>query len=289
MTEALSAFAEDFTRRLDAMLNLPEAPQVLADAIRYAVLAPGKRVRPYLVVECCRVSKGDVGQAYPAAAAVECVHAFSLVHDDLPAMDDDDLRRGRPTVHRQFGEAIAILAGDALLAVAFELLGRNLKAHPRFSEMVTELAVATGCSGMIGGQAEDVLHESAACSLEKTKNIHCRKTARLMEACGRLGALAADAAVETSGALAVFGRHLGLAFQISDDLLDLTSVAAVVGKAVRKDAASGKQTYPGCVGVEGSQRALEAERDRAFGALHGFGSEADGLRDLVNYVVRRTF
>jgi geranylgeranyl pyrophosphate synthase len=232
---------------------------------------------------------GSRDDAWPAAAAVECVHAFSLVHDDLPAMDDDDVRRGKPTTHKQFGEAMAILAGDALVVLAFEILARHVSDRRLAGEMVLELAERTGWTGVIGGQASDIAGQSQDPSLDLTRYIHERKTAALFEGACRLGAMAGSGKADDVATLGRFGTCLGRAFQIADDLLDVTSSAEKMGKRVGKDGPAGKQTYPRCVGVERSRRAAEKACEDAIRELQGFGHDADDLRELARYVVSRTF
>jgi len=285
----LAAFATEFNKRLDETLDSPQTPASLMEAIRYSALAPGKRVRPYLLVTCCGLAGGDATQAWIAAAAIECVHAFSLVHDDLPAMDNDDFRRGRRTTHKEFGEAMAILAGDALLSYAFELLARRLRPHPRLADIVLELATSTGASGMIGGQAADILGEGQPPTLSATRAIHDRKTACLFAASCRIGAHVAVAPFELVQVLGDFGRHLGLAFQIADDLLDLTASTEILGKRTQKDEGSEKQTYPRCVGLAASHKAADDEIERALLAIAPLGPEADTLREFARYMINRTY
>ena len=288
--DRLKAFAAEFDRRFEKYLTPGEdVPPALVEAIRYSALAPGKRIRPYLVTRCCDLAGGCADEALPAAAAVECIHAFSLIHDDLPAMDDDDIRRGQPACHKKFGEAVAILAGDALVTLAFELLARQAKDRSCAAEMVSELAGATGWSGMIGGQTADVLGETQAPSIELAKYIHERKTASLFRAACRLGALGACADSGTVKSLGEFGQNLGQAFQIVDDLLDLTSTPELLGKKVRKDSSANKQTYPRCVGTEKSRATARDTANDAIAALESFGSEADDLRALADYVVSRNY
>ena len=286
----LSNFVAQFDHQLyDYLRTISEIPAELLEAVKYWVLATGKRIRPYLVVRCCELVGGSRDDVWPAAAAVECVHAFSLVHDDLPAMDDDDLRRGRPTTHKQFGEAMAILAGDALVVLAFEILVRHVANRRLAGEMVLELAERSGWAGMIGGQAADIAGQSQSPSLDRTQYIHERKTAALFEGACRLGAMAGNGKADDVTALGRFGACLGRAFQIADDLLDVTSTAERMGKTVGKDVPAGKQTYPRCVGVEQSRRAAEKACDDAIFELQRFGTNADDLRELTHYVVSRNF
>ena len=294
MTEPLPRRLQTFAALFDVKLSEyvrsgTQVPGDLLAAVRYSALAPGKRIRPYLVVRCCELAGGSREDAWAVAAAVECVHTFSLVHDDLPAMDDDDLRRGRPTTHKQFGEAVAILAGDALVVLAFELLAHHAADRRLAGEMVLELAERTGWAGMIGGQAADIAGQSQGPSLERTQFIHERKTAALFEAACRLGAMAGRALPDAVTTLGGFGRCLGRAFQIADDLLDVISTAEKSGKAVGKDVAAGKQTYPRCVGVERSRAAANTAAAAAVAELERFGAAADDLRELARYVASRAF
>ncbi len=262
----------------------PDAPAELIEAMRYAALGGGKRIRPFLVTRCCEICGGDAEHAFPAAAAIECVHTFSLVHDDLPAMDDDDLRRGRPTAHKQFGEAMAILAGDALLSLAFELAA---KTEQRTVEGVIQLARGTGWAGMIGGQVLDITSVGRPPSRELTDAIHLRKTAVLIETACLLGGLAADCDQSQLESLGSFGRNLGRSFQAVDDILDVTATVERMGKKVGKDAAAGKQTLPSAVGLDKSRSLARAYADDAITALGNFGSEADDLRTLAVFVLER--
>jgi len=284
----LSDFAERFEGVLAALATPePDVPAELAEAMRYAVLGGGKRVRAYIVSRICELCAGSFEAAVPAAAALECVHAFSLVHDDLPAMDNDDLRRGRPTCHKAFGEAVAILAGDGLLALAFEILTSRIPKPAVAAAAALELARGTGWAGMIGGQTTDVLSEGKPASVALVQRIHRYKTARLLETAGRLGAICAEADQQQTAAAAAYGDWLGRAYQIADDLLDVTGDAAVLGKAVAKDAQAGKQTYPAAVGVQASRRSAREAARCAVEALDVFGPAADDLRQLVAFVVER--
>lgn len=283
-------FGAEFAARVESLLTpAADVPAELHDAVLYAITGPGKRLRPYLLVRACELVGGSRATAWPAAVAVECIHAFSLIHDDLPCMDDDDLRRGRPTVHRKFGEAIAVLAGDALAVLPFELLAAaNIPAHVT-AAVSLELARATGWVGMIGGQAADVLGEGRPPSEITARYIHLRKTARLFEAACRMGALVGTAGPDQLARLASYGCNLGQAFQIADDLLDVAGSAESTGKAVGKDASHGKQTIPRCVGIEASRRIALELIDAAVAALASFGSEADDLRAIARFVIDRNY
>ncbi len=266
----------------------PAAPPRLAESIGYSLTAGGKRLRPALVVECCSACGGrpDDRSAMAAAAAMEFVHTFSLVHDDLPAMDDDDLRRGRPTNHVVYGEAMAILAGDAMVTMAFELLATDAAAAV-VGPLVRELAHASGPEGMIGGQVLDIDGESQSLTLDQLQQVHRMKTGALLVASCRMGAIAAGAPAPHLSAVAEYGRHLGLAFQIIDDVLDVTSTPEQMGKATNKDAAKGKNTYPVLMGLAASQREAKRQLDAALAAVEPLGPAADGLRHLARFVVER--
>ena len=279
---------------VDAALNeaLPgetNYPPVVFQAVRYSLFAGGKRLRPILCLAAAEAVGSDGHAVLPVACALEMIHTYSLIHDDLPAMDDDDIRRGRPTTHKQFGEAMAILAGDAMVVLAFELLARHVRDRRLAGEMVLELAQRTGWAGMIGGQAADIAGQSQDPSLDRTRYIHDQKTAALFEGACRLGAMVGRGDADGVAALGRFGRCLGRAFQIADDLLDVTSTAEKLGKKAGKDVTAGKQTYPGCVGVEQSRRAAGKACDDAIAELHRFGTNVDDLRELARYVVSRSF
>ncbi|MFH1748788.1 MAG: polyprenyl synthetase family protein [Planctomycetota bacterium] len=256
----------------------------LGDAVHYSVALPGKRVRPVLVLESCRLCGGDDETALAAGIALECVHVFSLIHDDLPAMDDDELRRGQPCNHKVFGEALAILAGDWLAAYPFALLAREYP--PELAARLTA-TLANGMLGMVEGQSADVVSTELATDPELVKYIHLHKTARLLEVACRMGGLCAGAHDEVLEAVTSYGRHLGLAFQIADDLLDVTGNTATLGKQVGKDANAAKQTYPAAFGVEQSRTRAWQEITTALDALKPFGESAQRLRQLAQYVVIR--
>jgi geranylgeranyl diphosphate synthase type II len=256
----------------------------LPSSVQYSLTAGGKRLRPILVLEACRVCGGSESNAMPAALAAECVHAFSLIHDDLPAMDDDDLRRGVPTNHKVFGEAMAILAGDWLVTHAFTLLAATPDARA-VAGLVA--ALAAGTEAMVVGQAADIEGEDQPTDADRVRLIHRHKTAALIEACCKMGAIAAAADATGVDAMASYGRHLGLAFQIADDLLDATATTEDLGKRAGKDAEASKQTYPAAFGLDESRRHARAEVDQAAAALKLFGNEAEHLRALAEYVIAR--
>ena len=255
-------------------------PQTIHRAMRYSLFAGGKRVRPILCLEAARAVADDAPGAIEAACSLEMVHTYSLIHDDLPALDNDDFRRGRPTCHKQFGEAMAILAGDALLTRAFEVLDD--------ARLVRELATAAGTvGGMIGGQVADLEGEGQPPTAELLESIHRAKTGALLRASTRMGAICAGADAAQLEALTCYGTHIGLAFQIVDDLLDVEQSSEALGKTAGKDAAQQKITFPAVYGLEAAHRMAEDERAGAHAALEIFGSRADRLRDLADLIVRR--
>lgn len=282
------AFAE-VDRRLDQYTQPAEGyPERLREAIRYSLLAPGKRLRPLLVLAACDACGGDPERALPAACAVEMIHTYSLIHDDLPAMDDDELRRGRPTCHIQFDEATAILAGDALIPLAFEALASGLEPPELARRAVGELARAAGGTQLVGGQADDLQNQFAAPNLEMLEAIHLRKTAAMMAVSLKLGGLVAGAEQSVLERLENFGKKLGLAFQIADDLLDLRGEQAKIGKKTGKDESRGKLTYPGLLGVEPSVALAGELIVAAEHELAGLGDRAAGLQQLARFFVDRT-
>jgi geranylgeranyl diphosphate synthase type II len=281
--------AELVTLALDGVLNrLEGVPAKLVEAIRYSVMAGGKRLRPTLVLESSRAcANGNAPPAALAAAcAIELIHTFSLVHDDLPAMDNDDLRRGVATNHKVFGEAMAILAGDAMVVMAFKVLATQAP-EDLVAALVKELAKASGPSGMIGGQVLDMEGEKRTLSMDELKNLHSKKTGALITAACRLGAISAKAGMQMVEAITGFGQHLGLAFQIVDDLLDVTASSEQMGKSTGKDQGKGKNTYPALMGIDRSRMEAEKQYEQAIKALEPLGNRADGLRALARFVVDR--
>lgn len=261
-------------------LDLP-----VAEAMLYAVTG-GKGLRGFLALESARLHGLPVDRATPAAAGIECLHAYSLVHDDLPAMDNDDLRRGQPTVHRKWDEATAILAGDALQALAFELVSETHCAPVAQAWLVTTLARAAGVRGMVGGQARDIAAETASqpLTLDEIMHLQAGKTGALITWAATVGPRMAEA---NDGFLTDYGDALGLAFQIWDDVLDVTGDAAEVGKAVRKDAAAGKATFVSLLGLDGAKRRAESLVEAACDALSPYGENADTLREAARFVIAR--
>ena len=268
----------------------------LFEAMRYSLLAGGKRLRPVLALAACEAVGGTLEAAMGFACAIEMIHTYSLIHDDLPCMDDDDLRRGRPTNHKIYGEAIATLAGDALLTDAFWMLAKSGDKSGAASAgappaallaTVAELAEAAGSAGMVAGQAIDLLGEGHLMTIEELEYLHCRKTGALFIAAVRGGARLGGAGEIQLEALEAYARALGLAFQVIDDILDLEASTEQMGKRTGKDAAHGKNTYPGLIGLDKSwQLARDLER-RAHHALDGFDHRAEPLRALASFAVER--
>ena len=273
---------------LDAQLQFDSGcPARLAEAMRYAVLAPGKRLRPLLALLAAKACGGTLERALPAACAVEMIHAYSLVHDDLPAMDDDDLRRGLPTCHRKFDEATAILVGDALQARAFEILATQLTPATVAARACAALGRAAGATQLVGGQADDLAGACEGDSRERLEAIHHRKTAAMILVSLELGALTAEATDNQLTALAEYGRRFGLVFQITDDLLDVSGEQQEVGKRLGKDAEKGKLTFATLVGIEESRQLVTKLVDEAVAALGLFGTPAEPLNLLARKLVDR--
>ncbi len=264
-------------------------PPTIHKAMRYSMFAGGKRLRPVLCLAAAEACGGSVADALPLACAVECIHTYSLIHDDLPCMDDDDFRRGRPTSHKVFGEGVAVLAGDALLTVAFEMVAKA-RAGRRYSHgaMVRELAGASGSLNLIAGQVADLEGEGNHLGLADLRFIHERKTAALIRASLRLGGMSANAPAAKLKALSEFGLALGLAFQIIDDILDVTQTSEHLGKSAGKDVRSQKSTYPALLGLGGAQKEADRWTGRALGALKAFGRRGETLRAIAEHLLVRT-
>jgi geranylgeranyl diphosphate synthase type II len=284
---ALRDTAASIDAAFHTYLDKYTAPARLIEAIRYSLEAGGKRLRPALVLWSCELCDGDAAAAMPSALAVECIHTFSLIHDDLPAIDDDDYRRGRPSNHKKFGEAAAILAGDALLTLAFEILSGDGSDAELGIAKIGELASATGGRGLIGGEVADLEGQARASDAESVATIHAAKTARLFQAACKLGALSAGAEASEISALNTFGLELGMAFQAADDLLDATGKFENMGKPVQKDETASKQTYVRAVGMEEARRIATMHSQRAIAALSPFGDRASRFVSLARYVVER--
>ena len=278
---------EEALRRLVPPESAP--PQSIHKAMRYSLFAGGKRIRPILCIAASQAVSDSPSGIESAACALELIHTYSLIHDDLPALDNDDLRRGRPTCHKVFGEAIAILAGDALLTLAFQVLSQ-LDCEPRRkTHLIEELAVASGTvDGMIGGQVNDLEGEGQHPTAALLEAIHHAKTGALLRASLRMGAIYAGANDDQLQALSCYGEHIGLAFQIVDDVLDVEQPSEALGKTAGKDAQQQKITFPAVYGLERSRAMAEQERIAAHLALRAFDDRAERLRELADFIVRRT-
>lgn len=278
-------------RALAECVHAPAGPaDRLLEAMRYSLLAGGKRLRPVLALAACEAVGGALDAALPLACAIEMIHTYSLVHDDLPCMDDDDLRRGRPTNHKVFGEAIATLAGDGLLTDAFKILAAaaaSARSARALLETIMELADAAGSDGMVGGQVIDLLGEGQALALEQLEDLHSRKTGALFVAAVRGGARLGGATAAQLAAMREYAQALGLAFQVIDDLLDVESSTEAMGKRTNKDQARGKATYPSLLGVERSRQLARDLVARTHAALAPFDHRADPLRMLAKFAVER--
>jgi geranylgeranyl diphosphate synthase type II len=274
--------------------SLPKAntkPATLHRAMRYSLFAGGKRLRPILCLAAAESCRGKIGDALPFACALECIHTYSLVHDDLPSMDNDDFRRGRPTCHKVFGEGVAILAGDALLTIAFEIVSRA-KPRPRYdmSTLLREMAVAAGSRKLIAGQVADLEAEGKNVNRRELQFIHENKTAAILRSSMRLGAMSANAEARKLSAITRFGQWLGLAFQIIDDILDVTQTSEVLGKSAGKDAAAHKATYPAVIGLEKSRAEAKRLTRDAHDALSVFSArDVEPLHALANYLLEREY
>ena len=260
----------------------------LREAIRYSLLGQGKRLRPILVIRACEAVGGRSDQALAPASAIEMVHCFSLVHDDLPAMDDDDLRRGRATLHVHTNEAMAILAGDAMLGLAFELIATKVEPTSKAAGLLRELSTAT--NDMITGQVYDTLPQFDAGiePIDRLRTVHRHKTSALIRGACRMGAICGEASEGQLEAITIYGEAIGLMFQVIDDLLDVTQSTEQLGKASHKDAQQGKLTYPSVLGMEASRREVQRLHGQAVEALRTFGDRARPLIDLGDYMAVRT-
>ena len=292
----IKALIKESAALVEARLNelLPTedtAPTTLHKAMRYSIFAGGKRIRPLLCLEAARACCGDVTPALNAACALEALHTYTLIHDDLPSMDNDDLRRGRPTNHKVYGEGVAILAGDALLTEAFAML-TSVPSNERYNvrDYVAELAYRTGSLTLVGGQVLDLEGEGRQLSVDELRAIHMGKTSSLIIASVRLGAMAAGATPEQLEALTVYGRDLGLAFQIIDDILDVTSTPEVLGKSIGKDQKVQKATYPALVGMEKARAEARELTASAQAALSIFSDKRrEALLAINDYLLKRDY
>lgn len=277
---------------LTSYFAYPVMPASLSESMAYSIFAGGKRLRPVLALASYEACGGKAEDIVPHASALEFIHTYSLIHDDLPAMDDDDLRRGKPTSHKVFGEGMAILAGDALLTEAFYLLSSNALNSPGIRErdllkVIREVAMAAGAYGMVGGQAEDILSEGREMDGENLSFIHAHKTGALITASVRMGAILGKARKRELSALTMYGENIGLAFQIVDDILDVKGDSARLGKPTGSDEKRKKLTYPGLYGIDLSAKKAEGFVQDAVDALSVFSGSAGPLREIARYILRR--
>jgi len=292
----LKAYLRTRQKKVDRALDryLPKAntkPATLHKAMRYSLFAGGKRLRPILCLAAAEACRGKIDDALPLACALECIHTYSLVHDDLPSMDNDDFRRGRPTCHKAFGEGIAVLAGDALLTIAFEIVSKA-KPSPRYdiSTLLREIAVAAGSQKLIAGQVADLEAEGKNVKRDQLQFIHENKTAAILKSSVRLGAMSANAEAKKLSAITRFGQRLGLAFQIIDDILDVTQTSEILGKSAGKDLAAKKATYPAVIGLDKSRAEARRLTRQAHDTLSAFaGRDAEPLHALANYLLEREY
>jgi geranylgeranyl diphosphate synthase type II len=289
----LPAFFEEDRIAVDASLDglMPSetaAPPSIHEAMRYSVFAGGKRIRPILCLETARIFDENIAPAHYPACAIEFIHTYSLIHDDLPALDNDDLRRGKPTNHKKFGEAAAILAGDALLTLAFETLAATPVDATRRVAIITEISAAAGTiNGMVGGQVADLEAERKRITSEMLEYIHRSKTGAIIRASITSGALCAGAAPEDVARLRNFGESLGLLFQVTDDILDVEETSAALGKTAGKDAAQQKATYPAVHGLERSHQIANELAAKSIAELTPYANRAARLREIAEYLVQR--
>jgi len=283
---------KEIDRALDRYLPKAKTkPATLHKAMRYSLFAGGKRLRPILCLAAAEACRGNTGNALPLACAVECIHTYSLVHDDLPSMDNDDFRRGRPTCHKVFGDGIAVLAGDALLTIAFEIASTaNPSSRYDISILLREIAVAAGSRRLIAGQVADLEAEGKRVRRDQLRFIHENKTAAMLKSSVRLGAMSANADTKKLSAITEFGERLGLAFQVIDDILDVTQTSEILGKSAGKDVAAKKATYPAVIGLEKSRAEARRLTRQAHNALSVFhADDTQHLHALANYLLEREY
>lgn len=298
----LKGYLKEKKKMVDEFLDdyLPKAdvhPKTLYEAMRYSLFAGGKRVRPILAIASCEAVGGNIEAVLPAASAIELIHTYSLIHDDLPAMDNDDYRRGRPTNHKKYGEAIAILSGDALLTLAFVLLSdKELNSRidsDSLLSIIKTLASASGSAGMVGGQAADIQASGKELNLPEVEYIHIHKTGALIRASVCIGAIAGAGSrgeqqfAPTFDAITRYGECIGLAFQIADDILDIEGSRDEIGKDVGSDLAKKKVTYPSVIGISESKKLAKELIDKAIEAISALGDKAEPLREIARYIIER--
>ncbi|GGH79518.1 geranylgeranyl diphosphate synthase type II [Pullulanibacillus pueri] len=294
MNVTIQGYLDDKKKLVDyqliQLLKMAEAPKQLKEAMLYSVEAGGKRLRPILMLAVIEALNSEISKGIQPACALEYIHTYSLIHDDLPAMDNDDLRRGLPTNHKKFNEATAILAGDGLLTFAFECLTRapHLEAEQKVW-LVQALSSAAGPAGMVGGQIEDIEAEGADLNLIALERVHQKKTGRLLEYAVMAGAVIAGADAQTKEKLKMFARHLGLAFQIQDDILDVEGEEERMGKPIGSDEGNKKNTYPKILGIEGAKEQLAAHFEKALDALEDAKINDTALEGIARFIIERTY
>ncbi|ABO49611.1 farnesyl-diphosphate synthase [Desulforamulus reducens MI-1] len=288
--EELKQWSQKVDEALDRYIPSSDAyPSVIHEAMRYSIFAGGKRLRPILVLAATQAVGGNTEKVMPVACAMELIHTYSLVHDDLPAMDNDDFRRGRPTNHKVYGEAMAILVGDALQTLAFELIAQTTESFEadRVNQVTLEIAKAAGSSGLIGGQVVDILSENRDIDGDTLEYIHRHKTGALFRASIRAGAILGGATVNQLAALTLYAEQMGLAFQIKDDLLDIEGDEAKIGKPVGSDIKNQKSTYPSIYGIEEAKRMATEAAAEAVNAIKIFNHKAEFLQDIMHFIINR--
>ncbi|KGR78389.1 polyprenyl synthetase family protein [Ureibacillus manganicus] len=292
MTNTLKNFMDEHILIIDdvlySLVGKIIAPEQLKDSMLYSLKAGGKRIRPLFVLAVCELFNNKLKEAYTIGAAVEMIHTYSLIHDDLPSMDNDDLRRGKPTNHVVYGEALATLAGDALNTLSFGILARMENVPPAIKvELINLLSVAAGAEGMVGGQVLDIDGESRSLNLEELEQVHVNKTGALLRFSIEAGAVLSEASEEERRVLVEFAHHIGLAFQIQDDILDIEGTSEELGKTAGKDLASNKSTYPGILTIAGAKDKLAEHYEIAISLLEKLNGDTTILKELAEYIVRR--
>lgn len=286
MNERYSQYILKIEERLQSLMEF-KTDDIVTQAMKYSLFAGGKRIRALLTLEFCNLCSGDIHKALDYACAVEMIHTYSLIHDDLPCMDDDDMRRGKPSCHIQFGEDYALLAGDGLLTHAFEVISKSNNSDTNKIKAIKTLSECAGCSGMIGGQTLDLINECKVVDLDTIKKTDLLKTGKLIKAACVLGCICADADDEKINSAVEYALNMGLAFQIVDDILDVTSSSEELGKPVGSDDENNKSTYVSLLGLENSEKKAEEFTDKSLSALDLFGDKAEDLKRLTINLLRR--
>lgn len=288
LKDFINEHLENINREIVYQVERLEAPQALKDSMLYSLKAGGKRIRPLFVVAVSEMFQNKQKEVYTVGAAVEMIHTYSLIHDDLPSMDNDELRRGKPTNHVVFGEAMATLAGDALNTLAFGVLARMENVSPEKKvELINLLSIASGAEGMVGGQVLDLDGENRRLNLSELEHVHRNKTGAILRFSIESGAVLSDATMDARKALIEYAHHIGLAFQIQDDILDVEGTSDQLGKTAGKDEASNKNTYPALLTIDGAKQKLEEHYQSALKALDNLSEDTTLLREIANYIISR--